>query len=117
MECNYCGNPNSPVVDTKGICSCARCFNSFGTCRMCTHGNSCEFETNLSPLPKQVQHTIHKGNMVIQQVIKNPERVQQLCVNCPCYDTEWKDCCKEYGTCQNYKEVEPNGVLYDMGEE
>lgn len=114
MVCNYCGNPNTPVVDTDGICSCARCFHSFGTCAMCVNRQYCDFETNPSPLPKQVQQTIRQGNMTLQQVIKNPERIALCCGNCPCYDTE---CRKEYGTCANYKEVVPNEVLYDMGAE
>ena len=107
IPCDYCANPNSAVLDTEGRSYCQRCFAAMDTCGACIHGAKCEFETNPSPLPKQVQKTIRQGNAVLQTFVKNPDRIRELCLYaCPCFDEE-NGCGKEFGYCPNYKEVSP----------
>ena len=107
--CNYCGNPASTVVDAATLCcACVRCAQYFNTCTMCIHARECDFETNPSPLPKQVQQTTQQGPMVVQQIIKNPARIDISCRNgCPCFSEEL-GCLKENGICSQYTEVIPN---------
>lgn len=83
---------------------CGNCFSMAGTCGLCENGTLCDFETNPSPLPKQVQKVIRQGNAIIQTVVKNPERIRETCLkNCPCCDPNF-GCFKENGTCGIYKE-------------
>jgi hypothetical protein len=65
----------------------------------------CEFETNPSPIPKQIQKTVRQGNVQMQTVMDNPERIEAFCHKCPC----WCDACGRYdGTCGNYNEYTPS---------
>lgn len=106
-KCDYCGQAPMELLDTEGTQYCVRCYKKCNTCLMCVHGSKCEFETNPSPLPKQVQKTIRQGNMVAQTVIKNPDRIRELCqFSCPCFDEDF-GCFKENGICGNYQEIEP----------
>ena len=105
--CNYCGNPASTAVDNEGRHSCIKCLQLFNTCHMCTERQKCDFETNPSSLPKQVQKTVRQGNMVMQTVEKNPARIDISCkAGCLCFSEEF-GCLKQNGTCGNYTEVIP----------
>ena len=75
---------------------------------MCIKGGECEFETNPSPLPKQIPYTVRQGNMMIQTVIPNPERVKLFCFPCGCFDEENLYCCKQDGYCAKYNEIQPS---------
>lgn len=108
VPCSYCGFPASSVLDTEGNFSCVNCQQKWNTCLFCKQASKCEFETNPSPLPKQVQKTMRQGNMVIQQVVKNPDRIKEFCLySCPCFDEEYNICLRETdGYCAKYNEIE-----------
>lgn len=75
---------------------CTRCFPYIRTCHNCKSGNVCDFETNASTIPKQVQVTMQTGNATVLQTITNPERIKITCANgCPCYSDEF-GCGKEF---------------------
>ena len=105
--CNYCGKPASTVVDSEGNCSCVNCYQQFYTCRMCENGSMCEFETNPSPLPKVVVQTIRQGPVTMQTQVKNPQRIEEFCQKCLCWNSEENYCGKEDGWCKKYHEVYP----------
>ena len=122
LRCNYCGRPclENAIVSANPIegaepawfVMCPQCVAQANTCVMCTQAHVCPFETDTScPLPKQVQQTIRQGNMQMQTVVKNPDRIKNTCdeKNCPCFDKVNKICYKEYGVCKNYREIIPKG--------
>ena len=109
MNCNYCGQQPATIINPEGTGACSRCAQAFNTCNLCMNSLKCEFETNPSPLPKQVSKIIRQGNMVMQTVIPNPERIKVLCVSCPCYSEDPFICKRAVaGTCGNYNEYIPN---------
>ncbi len=104
MTCKYCGQEPAPIINEDGTSLCALCFSLAGTCGLCEQGTFCDFETNPINIPKQEQKTIRQGNMVMQIVVKNQNRVRETCLkNCSCYDPDF-GCLKENGTCGKYKE-------------
>lgn len=108
--CAWCGAPQGTIVipsDELVYTCCLNCYARLGTCAGCTHCTGCDFETNPSPLPKQIQHTMQQGNMTMQTVIKNPERVKLTCFNCFCFDEEALQCKRELGWCSAHQEVTP----------
>lgn len=113
MKCEYCGLENPQLIFTlfdedRVVSACPNCAQFYNTCRLCANSVNCEFETNPSPLPKQVMQTIHQGNMTMQTVIPNPERIKVLCADCPCRSEDATFCCKAVaGTCKNYTESLP----------
>lgn len=111
---NNCGMCGAPLVGTNLVYDteldntyCSQCAAYVRTCYNCQHGNLCDFETNSSPLPKQVQVTRQMGNATMSQVVINPERVKITCENgCPCYSAEFgcgKELCKQNRFCMNEK--------------
>jgi hypothetical protein len=108
-QCNYCGQYPALIVNPNGTMACKRCAGLFNTCHLCLNSTNCEFETNPSPLPKQVQQTIRKGNVQVQSVVKNPERIQLCCTSCHCWNAEGY-CNREYLTCGNYNEFIPSPI-------
>lgn len=93
INCGLCGAPlvgADLVYDTElDNTYCCKCAPYVRTCYNCHDGNFCDFETNPSPLPKQVQMTKQMGNTVMSQVVANPERIKITCQNgCPCYSVE-----------------------------
>lgn len=107
-RCDYCGRTPAPIIEIMNntIC-CVECYRKWDTCALCIHGSKCAFETDPSPLPKIVQKTIRQGNMTVQQTVKNPDRIRELCqFSCPCFDEEF-GCFKENGYCTKYQEIEP----------
>jgi hypothetical protein len=107
IVCNYCGRQLPPFVISDDALVCMNCYQQFYTCRMCEMGHLCEFETNPSPSPKVVFQTIRQGPMVIQHQVKNPQRVEQFCHKCLCWNTEKGYCGKEDGWCKKYHELRP----------
>lgn len=107
-KCKFCGQDHIPhIIDTDGFI-CNNCYAYLYTCALCTQGHECSFENDPSPLPKQVQKVIRQGNMTMQTVIQNPERVDITCRKlCSCFSEEF-GCLKANGVCGNYKEVKPN---------
>lgn len=108
-QCEICGNPIlTPILlEVKEAYKivCGNCYGNIGTCHLCTEGSKCEFETNPSPLPKQVMKTIRQGNSVMQTTIRNPERERQFChEGCKCFNAEGY-CNKQFNHCGNHKFV------------
>ena len=113
MNCNYCGRENPCFIitvfnDDTPTAMCPNCAQYIGTCSLCPNGVKCEFETNPSPLPKQVQQTIRQGNMVAQTIVRNPERVKAFCTDCQCYNIDLSACSRQFGTCGKYNEYVPS---------
>jgi hypothetical protein len=117
LKCNYCGRPclENAIVsanpdqesERKWFVMCPQCCTQVETCVMCQEANKCDFETNSDPSPKQVQQTIRQGQMVMQTIVQNPDRVEKTCKNgCKCWNDEF-GCLKQNGTCGNYTEVMP----------
>ena len=109
MSCAFCNKIiiSSPCISKKGaewLTICGDCAALFGTCHMCEHGQECDFQTNPSPLPMQVQKQVQQGPMIQIMTIKNPERVEETCKkNCACWSEQF-GCMKENGTCEKYGE-------------
>ena len=102
LTCSICGN----IILSNGVYSdnhliCQHCFSSSETCKICRFSNTCEFETNPSPLPKAIQKEIRQGNMTAVTQVMNPERIHITCEKgCKCFDPE-KGCLKQIGYCKN----------------
>ena len=110
-ECDICHRQihhTEVIYDSKSNkIICSDCGNRLSTCDNCHNGNICVFETDPSPLPKQIQKQIRQGNMFGQTIIKNPERVRQTCeTKCLCWDKENQQCLKTTSHyCSNIQEV------------
>lgn len=109
-ECDICHHQihhTEVIYDSKtNKIVCSDCCNRLSTCDNCYNGHLCLFETDPSPLPKQVQKQYRQGNMFGQTIIKNPERVRQICeVKCSCWDAETESCNKQLRYCANIQEV------------
>lgn len=109
-ECDICHRQihhTEVIYDSKSNkIVCSDCCNRLSTCDNCHNGNICLFETDPSPLPKQIQKQIRQGNMIGQTIIKNPDRVRETCMKgCPCWDTETESCNKQLRYCANIQEV------------
>ena len=84
---------------------CEKCLPLLGTCRTCSKGSTCDFETNPSPIPKAVEKRIQQGPQTMIVQVKNPDRIAISCkINCECFDKENGVCCKENSYCEKYKE-------------
>lgn len=109
-ECDICHRQihhTEVIYDSKSNkIVCSDCGNRLSTCDNCHNGNICVFETDPSPLPKQIQKQIRQGNMIGQTIIKNPDRILITCKKgCPCWDTETESCNKQLRYCANIQEV------------
>ena len=115
LKCSLCGRPlpQGAIICAQSIshiyAMCAQCHALAGTCALCTSAQACPFETDTScSLPKQVQQTIRQGQMVMQTVVKNPDRIRETCQkSCKCWSDEL-GCLKQNGTCGQYEEVIPD---------
>lgn len=109
-ECNICHRQihhTEVIYDSKSNkIVCSDCCNRLSTCDNCHNGPICLFETDPSPLPKQIQKQIRQGNMIGQTIIKNPDRTLITCKKgCPCWDAETESCNKQLRYCANIQEV------------
>ena len=109
-ECDICHRQihhTEVIYDSKSNkIICSDCGNRLSTCDNCHNGNICVFETDPSPLPKQIQKQIRQGNMIGQTIIKNPDRILITCKKgCPCWNTETESCNKQLRYCANIQEV------------
>ena len=109
-ECDICHRQihhTEVIYDSKSNkIICSDCGNRLSTCDNCHNGNICVFETDPSPLPKQIQKQIRQGNMIGQTIIKNPDRILITCKkDCPCWNTETESCNKQLRYCANIQEV------------
>lgn len=107
QKCAICGSPvifHDGIID-DGHLICQSCFFHLNSCKICRFGNTCEFETNPSPLPKYVQRQIRQGNMTAVTQVMNPERIHITCEKgCKCYSTE-NGCMKQKGSCSNSETI------------
>ena len=107
--CDICGQPIVGKVDlayigidddTKWYELCPQCSEHWGRCLTCKSITQCDFETNPVNIPKQIQQQIRQGNMVVQTVVRNPEREKETCAkNCHCWDCKLNVCWRQY--CNN----------------
>lgn len=109
-ECDICHRQihhTEVIYDSKSNkIVCSDCCNRLSTCDNCHNGPICLFETDPSPLPKQIQKQIRQGNMIGQTIIKNPDRILITCKKgCPCWDAETESCNKQLRYCANIQEV------------
>ena len=112
-KCVACGRNGAKILG-NGKFFCDKCASKFGTCEMCIHGRSCEFFTNPAPIPQIVMQKIRQqtphGYMEQIQEVPNPERIKAFCLDkCICCRTcedEKVRCLRQFGTCENYKEIE-----------
>ena len=101
--CDICGAayeklPFVELVDDKYIQYCHRCSQYLHNCITCAHlPNECKFETDPSPLPKQVQKTVQMGPVQQITIIRNPERMAVTCPGCICYENS--ECTQEKVAC------------------
>lgn len=113
-KCARCGKEKATIY-SNGKFFCAECVELFNTCGTCVYGNKCEFNTNPAPIPKfimqkQRQQTEHGYIEQISQTV-NPQRAKAFCLEgeCPChkkFDDGKIRCMKQFGYCENYKEIE-----------
>ena len=119
LTCDICGRPcfenaivsalevEGPEDSPAYYIMCPQCYADCGTCALCVSARECIFETSSSPLPKQVQQIIRQGNMTMQTVVQNPDRIRETCQkSCKCWSDEF-GCLKQNGTCGQYTEVIP----------
>lgn len=109
-ECDICHRQihhTEVIYDSKSNkIVCSDCCNRLSTCDNCHNGNICLFETDPSPLPKQIQKQYRQGNMIGQTIIKNPDRILITCKKgCFCWDAETESCNKQLRYCANIQEV------------
>lgn len=109
--CELCGRPLfSPFSylyeNEKIIKVCGSCFSRRNTCGLCTNTQTCDFQSNPIGLPQMVEQTIQKGNMIIQQSIPNPERIEATCkANCACWNHEMNCCNRQFQTCGSFNPI------------
>lgn len=115
--CDICGQPIVGKVDLayigidddiKWYELCPQCSEHWGRCLTCKSITQCDFETNPVNIPKQVQQQIRQGNMVIQTVVRNPEREKETCAkNCECWNAElgvcWRQYCMQQGCIDKWR--------------
>lgn len=106
-NCAICGNiivSNPYLISNNDSWNmvCGECVKQLNTCRNCQNSQSCDFETNPSPLPKAVMKRFQQGNQIIQTQVKNPSRIDETCAkNCCCWDSKNRVCRKEYNYCED----------------
>ena len=86
---------------------CDECANGH-PCAACESANYCALQQDQScPEPLHIMQTMRQGNMVVQQQVINPKRIELTCGKCKCYhQTEEGEffCFKnEQCACNNYK--------------
>lgn len=93
--CEACGNPivGKSILIPDGDTYHELCFScdaALYTCAFCKNNKGCDFETNPSPLPKQVQRQFRQGNMITVTTVMNPERIEITCKkNCSCFSPDF----------------------------
>lgn len=102
-HCEKCGSPilGGSVLDEKDNelrFLCIQCAKVLNTCASCKMGQTCEFRTNPDPMPQMVNKTIRQGNMIMQQTVPNPSRIEKFCYNCTCFSMEY-GCMKQNNCC------------------
>ena len=103
--CNRFAPPEATVIMENDDVICFECYSHRGTCAICANAIGCEYETNPSPLPKVIQRTVQKGNMITVINVKNPTRIEETCKKgCSCFSEEF-GCLRENNHCGAYKYI------------
>lgn len=117
FTCPLCGNMIvQPIIhyrnekcDTNPLYLCPQCAQTSGTCNFCMYKNTCRFETDSNIKEEKYINRVIKnqqGQPVMNQQIKNPERMKKTCADgCNCYHDE--QCCKTQEMnywCKNFQE-------------
>jgi hypothetical protein len=96
--CSICGDPipRGGIVeeDNEGYyLVCANCGSHSGTCRICRYADTCAFQNDTSCAePPYVMAQQRQGNMVIQQQVMNPKRIEATCrKSCTCFNEDGLD--------------------------
>ncbi len=112
--CEVCGNVivNGGAYryeedDKSWHLMCNECANGH-PCAACENAHYCALQQDQScPEPLHIMQTIRQGNMVVQQQVINPKRIELTCGKCKCYNLtdEGEYFCfkEEQCTCHNYK--------------
>jgi hypothetical protein len=84
---------------------CNECGTRFWTCATCDTSRRCLVQENPKHIQPVIFQTIQQGNMVIQQQVPNPELTKQYCeVECQCWHSDSKTCCRQQlSVCVNHK--------------
>lgn len=112
VKCTMCGRNGATVID-NGKFFCSECVKLFNTCATCIHSKKCDFESNPAPIPKVVAKRLRQetqmGYMEQIQHIPNPQRIKAFCLEGQCVCCDHKEnphCMRQFGLCENYKEIE-----------
>ena len=81
---------------------------------MCEHNLQCDFSTNPAPSPQFAMKHIRQQTPLgyVEQIkeFPNQERIKLCCLDkcicCKTCDDEKVRCLRQFGTCENYKEIE-----------
>lgn len=111
--CSICGGPilDRGILeeDKNGVWHemCMQCANA-ERCQTCIH-SYCAFQQDTHcPEPPMVMKQMRQGNMVVQQQVMNPKRVEATCrQGCPCFNEDGLDdgsfCGRQFGCgCNKY---------------
>ena len=106
--CDVCGHlilGESYLQEDNGVFHilCVECATGH-PCKSCKELQYCRFQTDQDcQEPPFVMVQQRQGNMVVQQQIMNPKRVEATCADgCPCFNKE-HGCMREYGCgCTNH---------------
>ena len=112
-RCVRCGRNEVKILSNDKF-FCNECAKLFGTCAMCEHSLQCDFSTNPTSLPQFVMKHIHQQTPLgyVEQIkeFPNQERIKLCCLDkcicCKTCDDEKVRCLRQFGTCENYKEIE-----------
>jgi hypothetical protein len=103
--CGVCGNPiiekSIIEMDENGVWHemCWQCANA-PRCSTCIH-SYCAFQQDTHcPEPPMVMRQTRQGNMIVQQQVMNPKRVEATCrQGCLCFNEDGLDdgsfCCRQ----------------------
>lgn len=113
-KCARCGQNGATIISNNKF-FCAKCAELFGTCAMCAHSQKCDFVSNPAPIPKFVTKRIRQETEhgYMEQIVQMPnaQRAKAFCLDAECICCKTCEdgkvrCLRQFGTCENYKEIE-----------
>ena len=106
--CSICGNPiiGSVYLEHDENMNwhemCINCVKA-PYCQTCVNSYCAFQEDTHCPEPPTVMHQMRQGNMIVQQQVMNPKRVEATCrQGCPCFNEDGLDdgsFCKRQDEC------------------
>lgn len=112
--CSICGSPIIGTVyfehddNMNWYKECMNCVQAT-PCQTCIHQYCAFQEDTHCPEPHTVMRQMRQGNMIVQQQVINPKRVEATCrQGCPCFNEDGLDnstfCSRQNGCgCNKYK--------------